>query len=232
MYVTLEPCSHYGKTPPCCEAIVRAGISRVVCPMVDPNPQVSGKGFAYLKEHGVEVVTGIMEREAAKLNEVFLHYITTSRPFVTIKTAMSLDGKIATAAGNSRWISGERSREYVHTLRHQSAAIAVGVNTIIADNPLLTTRMEGKATRNPLRIIYDSSGRIPLDARVLNTLNLSPVLLFSTPSLTSQRKRQYELKGAEVFILSSSDRTEMVRESLKILAERQVNSLLVEGEGP
>jgi len=231
MYVTLEPCSHYGKTPPCCEAIVRAGISRVVCPMVDPNPQVSGKGFAYLKEHGVEVVTGIMEREAAKLNEVFLHYITTSRPFVTIKTAMSLDGKIATAAGNSRWISGERSREYVHTLRHQSAAIAVGVNTIIADNPLLTTRMEGKATRNPLRIIYDSSGRIPLDARVLNTLNLSPVLLFSTPSLTSQRKRQYELKGAEVFILSSSDRTEMVRESLKILAERQVNSLLVEGGG-
>lgn len=141
MYVTLEPCSHHGKTPPCCEAIVKAGITRLVCPMVDPNPQVSGRGFAYLREHGVEVVTGLMERESEKLNEVFLHYITTGRPFVTVKTAMSLDGKIATVTGNSRWISGEESRAFVHTLRHQSAALAVGVNTIIADDPLLTTRL-------------------------------------------------------------------------------------------
>lgn len=231
MYVTLEPCSHHGKTPPCCEAIVKAGITRLVCPMVDPNPQVSGRGFAYLREHGVEVVIGLMERESEKLNEVFLHYITTGRPFVTVKTAMSLDGKIATVTGNSRWISGEESRAFVHTLRHKSAAIAVGVNTIIADDPLLTTRLENRAASNPLRVIYDSSGRTPLDSQVLNTPDVSPVLLFATPALTAQKKLLYKNKGAEVVILNSEEHSEMVRESLRILAEKQIDSLLVEGGG-
>ncbi len=231
MYVTLEPCSHHGKTPPCCEAIVRAGIKRVVCPLEDPNPLVGGKGFAYLREHGVQVEVGLLEEEARKINSVFLHFLKTSRPFVTVKTAMSLDGKIATATGNSRWISSVESRAYVHTLRHENAAIAVGVNTLLSDDSLLTTRLDGTAGRNPLRIVFDSTGRTPLDAQVFKTIELAPLLIISTQALSEKRKREYEKAGAEVLIIDTVNSADMVSKSLSALGKRNIDSLLVEGGG-
>ncbi|MEW6226877.1 MAG: bifunctional diaminohydroxyphosphoribosylaminopyrimidine deaminase/5-amino-6-(5-phosphoribosylamino)uracil reductase RibD [Bacillota bacterium] len=144
MYVTLEPCCHHGQTPPCTDAILEAGIARVVSPMEDPNPQVSGEGFRILREAGVEVTVGISKEEARRLNEAFVKYITTRLPFVTVKAAMSIDGKIATWSGNSRWITGEKARRYVHTLRAHHDAIMVGIGTIIADNPRLTVRLRPK----------------------------------------------------------------------------------------
>ncbi len=231
MYVTMEPCSHHGKTPPCCEAIVQAGISRLVCPMEDPNPLVGGKGFAYLRDHGVQVDTGLLAEEARSLNEIFLHYIRTSLPFVTVKTAMSLDGKIATRTGDSRWISGEASRAFVHTLRHETAAIAVGVNTILADDPLLTTRLEGMEGRNPLRIIFDAAGRTPLTAKVFQSLDLSPLLIISSPRLSPAMQKAYEQAGAEVLVVDTDHRPEMVRNAMRFLGERKIDSLLVEGGG-
>ena len=165
MYVTLEPCSHYGKTPPCVERIIENKISRVVIGMIDPNPLVAGKGIEKLKKSGITVTVGVLEEECRKLNEVFIKYITKNEPFVVLKTAMSLDGKIATSRGESKWITGEKARNEVHNLRNELEAIMVGVDTVIIDNPELTCRLENG--RNPIRIIVDSTLKIPLNSKVL-----------------------------------------------------------------
>ena len=159
LYVTLEPCSHHGKTPPCCQAVVEAGVKRVVCAVEDPNPLVAGRGISYLNEHGVETSVGHAMQEATKLNEIFFHYITRRRPFVILKSAMSLDGKIATWSGNSQWISSEESRQQVHSIRNRVAAIIVGVGTVLKDDPTLTTRLVGTVGVNPARIVMDSTDR-------------------------------------------------------------------------
>lgn len=142
MYVTLEPCSHFGKTPPCVEAIINRGIKKVVVAVEDPNPLVAGRGIKILRENGIEVTTGVLEKEAKKLNEIFIKFITTGLPFCSLKTAMTLDGKIAAHTGDSRWITSDKSREYVHKLRHKYSSIMVGIGTVLADDPLLTTRLE------------------------------------------------------------------------------------------
>lgn len=165
LYVNLEPCSHYGRTPPCAERIIQAGVRRVYAAMVDPNPKVAGRGLAMLREAGIEVHVGCMEREARRLNEVFIKYITTGRPFILLKTAMSLDGKIATHTGDSRWISSAPSREMVHRLRDELDGIMVGSNTVLQDDPQLTTRLP-QGGRDPVRIIIDSQGKIPPTAKV------------------------------------------------------------------
>ena len=233
LYVNLEPCSHYGKTPPCCEAVVKAGITRVVCAMEDPNPEVSGKGISYLREHGVEVRQGILKAEAEILNEIFIKYIRTKTPFVILKFAMSLDGKIATTVGESRWITGKESRQKTHWLRHRCAAIMVGVNTVIADNPLLTTRIEDGSDRyrHPVRIVMDSSGRTPPDCNLLKTTDMAPVIIVTSPEISNEKLKRLEKSGAEILIIAGEDRVDIIRQLLPVLGQRQLDSILVEGGG-
>jgi len=166
IYVSLEPCSHYGRTGPCTQAIIEAGLARVVMAMMDPNPRVSGRGKKILEDHGIQVQTGILEDEAQKLNEAYIKYITTGSPFVILKTAMSLDGKIATTSGQSQWITSEDSRKIVHQIRDEVDAILVGIGTVLSDDPSLTTRLSDGGGQDATRIILDSRARIPLESRV------------------------------------------------------------------
>ncbi|MGM9955659.1 MAG: bifunctional diaminohydroxyphosphoribosylaminopyrimidine deaminase/5-amino-6-(5-phosphoribosylamino)uracil reductase RibD [Peribacillus sp.] len=177
LYVTLEPCSHYGKTPPCANLVKESGIKRVVVAMEDPNPEVAGRGIALLKEAGIEVEVGILEKEARRLNERFIHNMTTGRPFVLSKFAMTLDGKLATHTGHSKWITGEESRHSVHLLRNEVDAILVGIGTVLADNPSLTTRLPEGGGKNPVRIILDSELRVPLDSHVLQVEEARTVIV-------------------------------------------------------
>lgn len=170
LYVNLEPCSHFGKTPPCVDAVIQAGIRRVVCSTLDPNPKVSGSGVDKLKQAGIDVIVGILEQEAKKLNEAFFTFHTKKRPFVAIKFAASLDGKIATYTGDSKWITNEKAREYARFLRSQYQSVLVGVNTVIADDPHLGVRKKGK--KDPIRIVLDPHSRIPKDAKVLRDTNV------------------------------------------------------------
>jgi len=175
MYVTLEPCCHHGKQPPCVDAILEAQIARVVAGSPDPNPLVGGKGIRILKEHGIEVTENVLRQECDQLNEVFFHYIRTKQPYVVMKYAMTMDGKIAAYTGASKWVTGENAREHVQTLRHRYTAIMVGVGTILADDPLLTCRISGG--KNPIRIICDTGLRTPLTAQVIKTIEQAPVLI-------------------------------------------------------
>src|SRR3972149_5350146 len=163
MYVTLEPCCHQGRTPPCTKTIIKSGIKKIVIGMVDPNPIVSGKGIEELKGAGIQVSTGLLEKECKRLNEVYIKYITTKKPFVLLKVAMSLDGKIATCKRGSKWITSEPSRERVHNLRDEVDAVMVGIGTVLQDNPNLTVSLKRGNVKNPIRIIVDSQLRIPLD---------------------------------------------------------------------
>ncbi|MHC1719361.1 MAG: bifunctional diaminohydroxyphosphoribosylaminopyrimidine deaminase/5-amino-6-(5-phosphoribosylamino)uracil reductase RibD [Clostridiaceae bacterium] len=229
MYVTLEPCSHYGKTPPCANAIVEKGIKRVFIGLEDPNPKVSGKGTKLLRDNGIEVVTGILEEEGRKLNEIFLKYITTGLPFCIMKTAMTLDGKIATAAGDSKWITGELSRKHVHKLRHRVAGIMAGIGTVIADNPLLTTRLGNGEGKDPVRIIIDSSARIPLDAKVLNLDSKAATIIAVTGKAGKEKIKALENMGAEVIITPTKDGGVDLNYLMKKLGELKIDSVLLEG---
>src|SRR6185295_7558287 len=182
-YVSLEPHAHHGRTPPCTNALIQAGIARVVAPIEDPNPKVSGNGFTHLRSAGVEVVVGLLSREAELLNEKYLHFMRTGRPFVHLKLAASLDGKIATRTGDSRWITGAESRAQVHELRHEYDAILIGAGTARADDPLLTDR-SGKERRKPLvRVVLDEKLEIAAKSKLLQTADESPVLIFTGSSV-------------------------------------------------
>lgn len=229
LYVTLEPCAHWGKTPPCVERIISAGVRRVFAAVRDPNPLVDGKGLAKLREAGLEVVEGLLEKEARKLNEPFFKFITTGRPFVVLKMALSLDGKAATRSGDSRWISNERSRELVHRLRNRYAAVLVGINTVLKDDPQLTVRLPGG--RDPWRIVLDSRGRIPLEARVLNLASPAPTVIATTELMPQEKEAALKRKGARVWRLRARDGRVDLEELLRKLGEEGLDSLLVEG-GP
>lgn len=229
LYVTLEPCAHYGRTPPCAEAIVKAGIRKVVAAMTDPNPKVAGKGLEYLKKHGVEVVNGFMEDEARQLNEAFLKYITTGMPYVVLKMAMSLDGKIATFTGDSKWITGQEAREFVHCLRDSHDAILVGIGTVLADNPRLTTRLPGGSGRDPIRIILDSKLRIPLDSQVLKSRSNAQTIIATTEQYDPAKKKLLEQMGALVLVLPATNGRVDLTKLLQALAAREITSILVEG---
>jgi len=228
IYVTLEPCSHHGRTPPCAEAVIEAGVSRAVVATLDPNPQVAGRGIRRLQEAGIEVTTGVLEQEARKCNEVFFHYITTGLPFVTVKTASTLDGKVATETGHSRWISGAEAREEVHLLRHQYDGILVGVNTVINDDPSLTARLE-RETRHPVRIILDTTLRIPLTAKVVND-GLAPTWIYTTARAPKEKEEALVQRGVTVIRLPGNEKVE-IPQVLKSLGEKGITSLLVEGGG-
>jgi diaminohydroxyphosphoribosylaminopyrimidine deaminase/5-amino-6-(5-phosphoribosylamino)uracil reductase len=223
LYVTLEPCCHHGKTPPCTDAILRAGIRRVVAAMTDPFPEVAGRGTAILRRAGVAVEVGLLEREARRLNAPYLKLLATGRPYVHAKWAMTLDGKIATRTGDSKWISNEASRRRAHELRGRMDAIVVGIGTILADDPLLTARPPGP--RTPVRIVLDSAGRLPTNCRLLQTVGEAPVLVVTAGA----RPEQLLHGGAEVLALPGQEGRTDVNALLKILGDRQMTNILVEG---
>lgn len=229
MYVTLEPCSHYGKTPPCAKALVEKGIKKVIIGLKDPNPLVAGKGIKILEDAGIEVITGVLEEKGKKLNEIFLKYITTKLPFCIMKTAMTLDGKIATHTNASKWITGELSRKYVHELRHRVAGIMVGIGTVLADDPSLTTRLEESIGNDPIRIIVDSSARIPLESKVLNLQSDKRTIIATTEKADKAKLKVLEKKGAEIILISSKKGKVDLSLLMKELGDRKIDSVLLEG---
>lgn len=236
MYVTLEPCCHFGRTPPCTEAIIGAGIEEVHVATLDPNPVVAGKGVAALEKAGIRVVMGDLGAEAREVNEAYLKYVTTGMPFVTVKLAMSVDGKIATRSGDSKWISGEESRKWVHNLRHVVDAIMVGVNTVVTDDPHLTARSSsgkgGKAKKQPLRIVVDGSCSTPLTAQLFKEPG-NTIMAVAKPVDPGKVEACRRL-GAEVLELpQQTDGSRLVdlEQLLKEMGRRQVTHVLVEGGG-
>lgn len=229
MYVTLEPCSHFGKTPPCVNEIIRRKIKRVVIGMMDPNPLVSGRGIRKLRENGIEVEVGVLEEECKKINEVFIKYVTTKEPFVIMKSAMTLDGKTASFTGNSKWITGEAARENVHKLRGQVSCIMVGIGTVIADNPMLTCRL--KEGKNPIRVIVDSSLRIPLDCNVVklgeDEKNLT--IVATTERADKRKIEQLREHKIDVLVLPEKDKEVDLRFLMKELGKMGIDSVLLEG---
>ncbi|MBN1318080.1 MAG: bifunctional diaminohydroxyphosphoribosylaminopyrimidine deaminase/5-amino-6-(5-phosphoribosylamino)uracil reductase RibD [Anaerolineales bacterium] len=231
LYVNLEPCCHYGRTPPCTQAIIRAGISEVHFSMLDPNPQVAGKGAAELEAAGIRTVIGERQEQAHELNEVFIHWMATGMPFVVAKFGMSLDGKIATRTGDSRWITNTESRTYTHTLRDQLDAILVGADTVIIDDPMLTTRLDKDDVKHPLRIVLDSKGRIPIDARILDSALPGKTIVASTEVVAVERRQALAEKGIELLVCPEDDGRVDIKSLLVKLGSRQITSLLVEGGG-
>lgn len=225
IYVTLEPCCHYGKTPPCTEAIIKSGITKVVVGSNDPNPLVGGKGIEILKNSGIAVENSVFESECDKLNEIFFHYIKTQTPYVTMKYAMSADGKIATFSGKSKWITGETSRNHVHESRNLNAGIMVGIGTVIADDPELTCRIKG--ARNPKRIICDTNLRIPLDSKVLNTAQAQTYI--ATCSQDMQKIEILESLGCKILQIPRKGEHIDLGILMKKLAQEKIDSILLEG---
>ncbi|WP_391201607.1 bifunctional diaminohydroxyphosphoribosylaminopyrimidine deaminase/5-amino-6-(5-phosphoribosylamino)uracil reductase RibD [Psychrobacillus sp. L4] len=230
LYVTLEPCSHYGKTPPCAKLVKESEVSRVVVAMQDPNPEVAGRGIKMLSDAGIEVDVGVLEDEAKRLNERFVHNMITERPFVISKFAMTLDGKLATHTGHSKWITGEAARADVHLLRNEVDAILVGVGTVLADNPSLTTRLPEGGGKNPTRIILDSQLRTPLEANVLQT-DEADTIIVTTIDADSELVRLYEEKGVSFIYVSRVDNGLNLQEMLIKLYKRGITDVLVEGGG-
>ena len=229
LYVTLEPCAHYGRTGPCAKAVAEAGIRRVVIGMKDPNPLVAGKGIQILQDAGVEVVCGVLESEAIRLNEVFLKWIAHKMPFVVLKTAMSLDGKIATAAGESRWVTNEVSRYRVHEYRDKYDGIMVGIGTVLADNPSLTTRLSDRKGKNLVRIIVDSQARTPLAAKVL-TDGQARTIVAVTEQAPADRVAALQAAGAEILVAGGDVHVDL-RQLLQKLGAQEICSVFVEGGG-
>lgn len=228
LYVTLEPCCHHGRTGPCTEAVIKAGVTRVVVGMTDPNPLVSGKGIEQLREAGVEVVTGVLEEESRRLNEVFIKYITTRQPFVVAKAALSLDGKIATTSGKSKWITGPEARDYGHQLRDRYDAIMAGIGTVLSDDPSLTSRPHGRRGRDPVRIILDSCARTPLQARVLTQNSMAATIIAVSTAAPQDKIDELRRAGAETLVVNEGNRVDLVK-LMKELARREITSILIEG---
>ena len=233
IFVTLEPCCHFGKQPPCTQAIIEAGIKRVFVGSRDPNPLVHGKGNTFLRQNGVEVIEDFLRNECDALNPIFFHYITTKTPYVALKYAMTADGKIATKTGASKWITGESARAYVHELRNRYAAILCGIGTVLADNPVLNCRMKGG--KNPLRVICDSKLRIPLDCQLVKTAKEIPTIVAyadETEKENAKKIAELEKTGVEVLRLPADKEGSIDLGALmRTLGERKIDSVLIEGGG-
>lgn len=233
LYLTLEPCCHTEKrTPPCVPDIIESGVRRVVVAMRDPNPQVAGRSIRQLKQAGIVVDVGCLKQEATKLNEIYIHWVKTGLPFVILKSGMTLDGKIATAKGESKWITGPKAREHVHQLRSRVDAIAVGVNTVLKDDPQLTARLsgsKGQATRQPVRLIFDSRLRIPFTARVLQGIEQNPTAMVTTKEADPEKVEQLRSKWVEVLVLPQKRKQVSIRRCLQELGNMGITSVLVEG---
>lgn len=225
LYVTLEPCCHWGRTPPCTDAVIEHKIGRVFVGCLDPNPLVAGKGAQILRNAGIEVETGVCEDECRRVNEVFFHYITHKTPFVTLKYAMTLDGKIAAHTGDSRWVTGETARRHVHETRNRLPAIMVGIGTVLEDDPLLTCRIDGG--RDPIRVICDSRARTPIDSRIVQTANKIPTYI----AVVDRNERTAELERHGVHILECKTKNERVdlADLMRQLGALGIDGLLLEG---
>ena len=221
-YVTLEPCSHFATTPPCSQALIDAGISRVVVGIIDPNPLVAGRGFAHLRAAGIEVTEGVLQRECFRAQDDFLHYIVQQTPFVTLKSAVSLDGKIALSSGQSKWITGPQSRGRAHLLRHLHDAVLVGIETVLSDDPTLDVRLEGH-WKQPKRIVLDSTGRLPLDAKIWQN---APQLIVATAGAEAKTVDNLRAQGAIVLDLGEKIEWKPLLEALFALG---IRSVLIEG---
>ncbi|MDO8684282.1 MAG: bifunctional diaminohydroxyphosphoribosylaminopyrimidine deaminase/5-amino-6-(5-phosphoribosylamino)uracil reductase RibD [Armatimonadota bacterium] len=229
LYVTLEPCSHFGRTPPCADAVIKSGVKRVVAAMADPNPKVAGHGLDALQKAGIDVTVGMLENEARRLNEAYIKFITTGFPFVTLKMAMTLDGKIAAHTGDSKWISGEKARLMVHRMRSNADAVVVGAGTVLMDNPLLTAR-GGNIDRQPARVVVDELARLPANAQVLN--NSGGQVIIATTRLADKAKlRKLEAAGARILVLEEQDGLVDMAALSKSLAEMGLTNVLLEGGG-
>jgi len=226
LYLNLEPCTHYGKTPPCVPQVIEAGVKRVVIGMEDPNPLVKGKGIEILRKAGLDVEVGILEKECRRLNEAFCKYILKKEPFVVLKVAATLDGKMATRNGDSKWISGEASRRFVHKLRDQVDGVLVGIGTVLKDNPMLTARIRGG--RDPYRIVLDSRLKIPEEAKVIGT-SPSKAIIASTELAPKDKIEKLEKRGVQILILDSKEGRVNLKSCLSKLGEMGMMNLLVEG---
>ncbi len=230
LYINLEPCIHQGKTPPCAELIVKKGIRKVVIAMQDPNPRVKGKGIEYLENNKVIVETGLMEEEASLLNEMFIKFITTRKPFCLYKGAMTLDGKIASATGDSHWISGDSSRKLAHKLRHEYSAIMVGIGTVLKDNPKLDARRSRKISKDPLKVVVDSVARISLDSKVL-TSNPQLTLIAVTKLADQAKLAEIKRTGAQVVVCPEKDEQVDLEYLMLALGMMDIDSVFLEGGG-
>lgn len=237
IYVTLEPCCHHGKQPPCTEAIIKVGIKHVIIGSKDPNPVVAGKGIEILKNAGIQVTTGILEDECDQINHIFFHYIKTNRPYVVMKYAMTMDGKIATHTGDSKWVTGEIARRNVHMDRHKYSAIMVGVNTVISDDPMLNCRIENMKTKNPIRIICDSNLRTPLDSKIVKTARDIPTIIVTClkDKESSQQKNHLEKKlienNCKILSVPSKDGHINLNILMDKLGSMGIDSVFLEGGG-
>ncbi len=228
IYVTLEPCCHHGKQPPCTEAILECGISRVVIGSRDPNPLVAGKGVSFLREHGIEVIEDVLREECDRLNPIFFHYITTGKPYITLKYAMTMDGKIATTDGESQWITDVTARNIVHSMRHKYRGILVGINTVLADDPMLNCRLSEK--RSPVRIICDSGLRLPTDSRIARTAGeYQTIVACCNPDQAKMTELQN--MGIQIITTSSCEGHVNMEELFNELGKMKIDSILVEGGG-
>ncbi len=238
LYVTLEPCSHYGKTPPCALEVINSGIKRVVIAMVDPNPEVAGKGINMLKEAGIEVEIGLLKKQAQSLNEVFLKYIQSEFPFIYLKKAQTLDGYIASKTGDSKWITNPQARLEGHKLRHKADAIMVGIGTVLADDPSLTARLEDKEGIDPLRIVLDPLLEVPLDAQILKQKSNAATLIITAndyppakaATLLEKKEKLFKMENVEVLSFDVNENNYFqIEELLKTLHGKKISSILVEG---
>ncbi len=230
LYVTLEPCAHQGKTSPCVERIIEAGVKRVVLATMDPNPETTDKGADKLRHSGIEVVTGVVAEEAGKLNVPFFKLMTLGMPYVTAKWAMSLDGKTATHTGDSHWISSKESREYVHKTRSQMDVIMVGIGTILRDDPLLTSR-HAKGERNPKRLVLDGQARLPLDSQLIRTISEAEVLVATTHQAPEERLNELSKAGCRLIMVEGKGSKIDLGELMKLLGKEKITNILVESGG-
>lgn len=229
LYVTLEPCSHYGKTPPCADLIVKHQIARVVIGLRDPNPLVAGRGIEILKQAGIEVEVGCRQDEISYLNRVFIKYIQSKIPYLMVKTAMTLDGKIASSTGDSKWISSYESRQKVHQFRNEFQAIMVGIQTVLNDDPMLSTRIDQANGRNPIRIVADSTARIPLSSNLVNTASVIPLILVVTGQAPDEKIEKLKARGLDVIVTPAINKQIDLVYLMRELGERGIDSVLLEG---
>lgn len=227
LYVTLEPCCHFSKTPPCTDAIVRSGVKRVIAAMADPFPEVSGQGIEQLKKHGIEIVVGLCEAEARRLNGPYLKLLATNRSYVHLKWAMTLDGKICTRTGDSKWISNDTILRQMRAFRGRMDAIVIGIGTALADDPLLTARPPGP--RLPTRIVLDSHARLPAEGQLAKTARQAPLMVVTTEGVSNQRQAELQALGAEVLPLPALDGKPSIPALLDELGRRRMTNLLIEG---
>ena len=231
LYVTLEPCSHYGKTPPCANLVKESGVKRVVVAMEDPNPSVAGRGIQLLRDAGIDVEVGLLKEKAYRVNERFIHNMIKNRPFVVSKFAMTLDGKIATASGHSQWVTDEAARADVHELRHEMDGILVGVGTVLKDNPMLTTRLQdGRIGKHPTRIILDSQLQTPLFSHVANT-EIAPTIIVTSMEAQDHKAQALEAQGVKIIRVPRLETGLELEAALRILYSEGITDILVEGGG-